>query len=204
MKQMQWAFSSSFNTFQATALSYETGLPMLDRQIPPWRHMKPCKKKANPSSEWRRQKCRRSDPISGKEDHHSYFLEVAVALLKSLKDKSQINYRMLFHDFSLHFIFYPYSFAKDAYSRIKRATSDARRFHLLHYLGEFRAESLSSTVVENLFQGNVLQRNQGRFQHVKSCLVSKRENRRCLQTRTIATNMRLWKNYLGKGVKKTC
>lgn len=55
--------------------------------------------------------------------------------------------------------------------------------YLLHYLGEFRAESLSSIVVKNLFQGNVLQRNQGRFQHVKSCLVRKCENRCCLQTR---------------------
>lgn len=42
MKQIQWAFSSSFNTFHATALSNETGLPMLDKQIPPWRHIKPC------------------------------------------------------------------------------------------------------------------------------------------------------------------
>lgn len=47
MKAMQWVLSSSFNTFQATALSYEIGLPMLDTHTPPWRHVKPCQYKSN-------------------------------------------------------------------------------------------------------------------------------------------------------------
>lgn len=42
-KHMQWAVSSSFNTFQATALSYDTGRPMLERHMPPWRQAKPYK-----------------------------------------------------------------------------------------------------------------------------------------------------------------
>lgn len=42
---MQWAFSSSFRTFHATAFSYETGLPMLDKQMPPGRVAKPCRLK---------------------------------------------------------------------------------------------------------------------------------------------------------------
>lgn len=42
MKQRQCASSSSFNTFQATALSYEIGRPMLDKHMPPCRQAKPC------------------------------------------------------------------------------------------------------------------------------------------------------------------
>lgn len=41
MKAKQWGESSSSRTFQTTASSYDTGLPMLDMQMPPGSRAKP-------------------------------------------------------------------------------------------------------------------------------------------------------------------
>lgn len=166
MKQKQCGSSFSFRTFHATALSYEMGRLILDKQIPPWSDAKPYIK----------------------QNMSSGCLDLPILEILTHQTISHVDKTLLWLYSSFEIMqFHPWSRNVTWRERFKlkmvkdKASNCCRLTDLMHNLRNLRAEVFPAMVVEYLLQRYVLKCNQGRLQHVETSLVRKRENGHRLQ-----------------------
>lgn len=159
MKAKQWLQSLSSRTFHAMACSYDTGRFMPDTHIPAGRY-------ANP---WNEKGLHKISCVI-------IFISSNTSGMWKIKTTSYITWFSTLDSRDSN------SLSETAPKLIILELCEVLLVnHLLHYLGELQVENLPARFIENFIEHYVLKGNKRGFKHVKSSLVCKGENRRCLQ-----------------------